>query len=131
MDPVTLRRIEYLSGVGAAVLGVVVPGYAIVFTSDMTQYMLGGSIGALALFGMIVIPALLVGGAAWFDTHFDRLGQEIGLGVVFLLITTMMLWGIAFAIQLAFDPYVLPTAILALVSTLCGVWALLRTAEAH
>ena len=131
MDSVTLRRIEFFSGVAAAVLGVVVPGYAIIFTSDMTQYMLGGSVGALALYSMIVIPALLVGGAAWFDTHDDRVGQEMGLGVVFLLITTIMLWGIAYAIQLAWDPYVVPPAVLAFLSTLCGVWAMLHSERAH
>lgn len=126
MDPVMLRRIEYLSGVGAAVLGVVLSAYAIIFTPYMAPLMPGTDIGALMLFVLIAVPSVLVGVAAWFDSHYSSADRGIGIGMEMLWVGMIMLWGVAFFIQLGFNLYVLPAAILALVSALSASWAMLQ-----
>ena len=69
MQPMALRRIEMLSGVATLVLGVVLPGFALLFT----PYLPGQHLGVGPAFFLAAIPAIIVGVAAWFDSRYYRL----------------------------------------------------------
>ena len=119
MQPMALRRIEMLSGVATLVLGVVLPGFALLFT----PYLPGQHLGVGPAFFLAAIPAIIAGVAAWFDSRYYRLDVGVGAGLALLWCGTALLWAAAFFVPRAFDPYVLPQAILALVSALSGSWA--------
>ena len=122
MQPMALRKIEMLSGVATLVLGTVLPAYALLFTS----YMPGQHLGIGPAFFLSAIPAIIVGMAAWFDSRYYRLDAGVGAGIALLWCGTALLWAAAFFVPRAFDPYLLPQAMLALVSTLSGSWAQLQ-----
>lgn len=121
----TLRLVELVSGVAATVLGVVLPAYALFFT----PYPPGREPGAAASFLVFFAMVLTVGVSAWFDSRYYRTDAGIGLGLALLWSAAGMLWAAAVFVQLAIDPYILPSAVLALVSALAGSWAQLRLAQ--
>ena len=115
MEATTLRAIEIRCGQIAAVLGIFVPAYGLLFVTPPLSE--PGSI-LIIIFSL----ALAVGVGAMIDSHSTSV-QDISLGLALLWSATVPLIGLTFVPFGNLGIYILPTAILALASALAGSYA--------
>lgn len=119
MDTKTLREIELWCGLAAAVLGILIPLYGVVFVTPPNS-----EIGSIVLVILSLDLAVAVG--AIIDSQARSVRAESG-GLALLWAATMPLIGLTFLPFGNFGLYILPAAILALVSALAGSYASITT----
>lgn len=121
MNPRLLRTIELLSGLGAGLLGLVIPGYALLVGVYPYVSESGDPSALLVHFAAV----LLVAGAAYLDSRV-HLGTGIGLSLTLLWVGAATLWVFVLLPGLSVNVQILPAAVLALVASLAGSWARLE-----
>jgi len=115
MDSNSLREIELWCGLAAAVLGILIPLYGVIFSLPPN-----GEIGSILLVILGLDLAVAVG--AMIDSQARSIRAASG-GLALLWAATMPLIGLTFLPFGNFGLYILPAAILALVSALAGSYA--------
>jgi len=125
MDELTLRRIELLSGLGAAVVGVLVPAYLLIADPATLLNNTGEASTLLVLFAALGVLA----GSAFVDSQFPTLvGIEVGLSLLWA--SALTVWGFVLTGNFTINWYMVPAAILALASAMAATLADLRTRAA-
>ncbi|HVB96515.1 MAG TPA: hypothetical protein VNG11_02165 [Chloroflexota bacterium] len=128
MAPRDLRQIELYCGVAAGVLGILLPGYAILFASYQLVEEVGGPITILVQ----IVITLIIGVTAYFDARFPRLlDTGVGFGLAVLWTAVAALWGFLLFADLTINVYTLPAAVLGLISVLAGSWAQYQVTQAE
>lgn len=122
MEETTLRAIELWCGLIAAVLGILVPAYGLLFVTPP-----GGELGSIIIIVVSLSFAVAVG--AIIDGH-SRSVQAISAGLALLWSATVPLIALTFLPFGSLGIYILPAAILALASALTGSSADLVTRRA-
>ncbi|HUX86558.1 MAG TPA: hypothetical protein VMW65_06120 [Chloroflexota bacterium] len=127
MTPGMLRQIELYCGLAAGLLGIILPGYAILFSSYLLATEVGGPITVLVQIVITVIVAL----AAYFDAQYPSLlDTGVGFGLAVLWTAVASLWGFLLFADLTINLYTLPAAVLGLISVLAGSWAQYKATQA-
>jgi|GEM_PF-4965615 len=119
MDPKTLREIELWSGLAAAVMGIVGPLYGLLFVLNISS-----EIGSILLVLLGLDLGVAVG--AMIDSQ-TRSTQAASTGLALLWAATVPLVAMVFLYAYGFGLFILPAALLALLSALAGSWAELET----
>lgn len=115
MDSKSLREIELWCGLAAAVLGILIPLYGVIFVTAPQS-----EIGSIVLVILSLDLAVAVG--AMIDSQARSVRAASG-GLALLWAATVPLIGMTFLPFGNLGLYILPAAILALVSALAGSYA--------
>ena len=115
MDSNSLREIELWCGLAAAVLGILIPLYGVIFVTPPN-----GEIGSIVLVILGLDLAVAVG--AMIDSQARSIRAASG-GLALLWAATVPLIGLIFLPFGNLGLYMLPAAILALISALAGSYA--------
>ena len=122
MEPRTLREIELWSGLAAAVMGIVVPLFGLIMGSHQVA-----EVGSILL--VIIGLDLGVAAGAMIDSQSGSV-QALSTGLALLWSSTMPLVALVFLTYESLGAYIVPAALLALVSAIAGSWADLATRRA-
>jgi hypothetical protein len=113
-----LWKIELVSGLLAGILGLVVPGYALLVADYPLAREVGGASALLILVAIVMVIPL----TAFLDSQFHWLwSAEVNLGLLWT--AALALWGLVLAIYPLVDVYLLPSALLATIAAVAGSWA--------
>jgi hypothetical protein len=122
MDELTLRRIELLSGLGAAVVGLLTTGYLLIVDPVTLLNRTGEASTLIVLFAALAVLA----GSAFVDSQFPTLvGIEVGLSLLWA--SALTVWGFVLTGNFSINWYIVPAAVLALASAMAATFADLRT----